>query len=437
MKIFLQISLCTAWAIVLLMVPEARAQKLVVAPTSDPIAMQAALEEGLARFDVSTWHDGYLDMHAFIVTPGDAPVLVTPLVQWTLESEGPASISVGGRLVAPGGMEVRVFAEMPGGLLSAPFIVALGESVPQGSPPPSLLQGDPPRSYNNEEIEQTVGDALDHYESRGWDVTELRASLDRTLWVDSNYFGINYPGVVGFLNDATDGMWMSAGAHRDKNHNVLVRLATTIVVFGDTTIIQHPLLVDLVQDGPATGSGGASRAWKVVFHEMLHEIIDEFDLEISVPRALLHAQPGSDLFSAIDTQPPPDGDGVLTEVEIEEFFARNMEEAMSDISEILEVIHDADGEVGQGQKRRLQGVISRLRTKLALLRTVLGPLFFDAMMFLLNWEDSDGDNIPDFVEDALRDAGLDPDGLFFCPECPTHMRPPIGPGGGGVNPAED
>lgn len=130
------------------------------------------------------------------------------------------------------------------------------------------------------------------------------------------------------------------------------------------------------------------------------------------------------------------GDGMLLGSELSDFSIK-IEESLSTLfqSILTNSVLLTDRLMLTNQKLvGLQSALRKIVDNIKLLRDVFGNVFADLILKKLGLIDADKNNVPDFLDSMIMDAGLTVDGILNYTPPPS---PPDGGGGGGpdiVNP---
>lgn len=151
---------------------------------------------------------------------------------------------------------------------------------------------------------------------------------------------------------------------------------------GPTVVIADGVASQIVAGGMLGPDGLLTDAGQTIVHELLHAVIDKFGIEMAeaLEEALAHA------------------------------FGELMANKLIDLQKQLEKA--ANGDASALVQQRIQALISTLLAELAEVKrkatTQSERAALDTALTLLNLDDSDGDGVPDFIEDMID--RLFPDG---------------------------
>jgi hypothetical protein len=380
-----------------------RAQQVVVLPDVTAENVQPHIDnEVLRATGIERWVLGELQLSAWLLpSDGSAPVNVTNAVTWSLIAGDHSSITPTGLVTTTADEHIIVVASL-GTIDSEVFHIMLGEpgAGDGGLPPGSPFGGEPP--YSRPRVKEIIHDSLDQLQSAGLDSTPWRDSLNRVVAVDGNDWLI-----PGFLNSETGAIFVDGpGVAVDGNHGWFMQRLTAIATTRDAVIIQHQWIKELDDNGAINPThGGARQSFLFILHELLHEIIDEYELDFAQPVNVL---PDDPLFDEIDNNPK---NGVISPVEAEEHFVRSFEQVLSLTMQIVRILED--GQLNGNEAVRL-GVLARKLSKLILDLRALYAYLNEFVLLLLGLIDNDN-GIPNFIDGMLWDMDIDPASLLGPP----------------------
>jgi hypothetical protein len=175
-------------------------------------------------------------------------------------------------------------------------------------------------------------------------------------------------------------------------------------------VLRHDIIEGLA--GPTPNSAGIfppilDRNFATVIHEAMHGVVVENDVQFPTSDDLNGTIEELGL-SSWDTDPPVDERpdnymSYLTELEIEEGIISELELVARNLIEIALALDD--GQITNSERTRIQNQARTIARTINALRENIGPLI-DQILELLGWQDSDGDGLPDFLEDLLEQFGL-------------------------------
>lgn len=211
--------------------------------------------------------------------------------------------------------------------------------------------------------------------------------------------------------NATKGMFVPEGWHKG------IDAGAALVVWaraGTDMIVVHPDIADAMADSlsnlfASSGDQGLSDPGQVLLEELMHAAVHQAGLQ--------------DEF----------GEDKDAEDKIIQSVIVTVVPAMMRIHALLEKPFD---QWTQWDVTRLQNNVLSIRSILGdghgSLRDAWGDGPVDAFLQALEWEDTDGNGLPDWLDQKLRDAGLDPDNLPETPDDLPGRTPPL-PGGNRPN----
>jgi hypothetical protein len=247
-----------------------------------------------------------------------------------------------------------------------------------------------------------VHNVLDALEGLGIPVYAWRRSANNTAFADdrdaikSHFFGESVP------------MTGPATAARFFRKGLQIYLAEdnypTVTYFDLDGIILRPDIAEALANPPADSpifkvnpnSAHIAEWAKTPLHELLHRILYYNDLEDDFP-----------------STPNPFDD------ETEDLVTSIENIVFPNLVAILRTI--AQPELTDGDRQSLHNRVRELRNEILRLRSEYTSDLVDAILETLGWTDADSDGLPDWLEQKLRDKGINPDQPIWTPA----------PGGGG------
>jgi hypothetical protein len=402
----------------LIVAPLALGQALVLEIDTGPDGTIDHVDD-LALIDPG-WSPGEIRLRAVIETPsGDLDI--TELCDW--ESSDPSVVTGG----APGEFFIvesgRVsLSARYSTLSSAPFEVniTVGEAIEDGAPPLAPLGPSDPVSHQT--LRSRIGNLVGALEQSG--VVEegsLSSAHARITYHDNS-------GTSGFAGrpilkegGGAQAVWLSSGTSINLNVVSIIPpilewdpdFDTPIVRSEGEAIVFQSSVAQAIANGALLGpTGSMSSIAKLVIQELLHSVFNEAEIE---------------------------ADRETEERVVEEF--EGLIGRLTQVSWLL----DQDSLTNQ-QRVHLRSHLNAIREHIESLIELLGELEADRILRLLGLEDSDGNGLPDVVDQWLRDAGIDESDLPGpgggpgweiedpCPpiqELPDQGDPCQGSGGGG------
>lgn len=318
--------------------------------------------------------NGVIDLDAAISMFEGAPFVdVNEGLAWEIVSGGDiATINDLGevRFTGYGRIRVRVWF---GGIASSVFPMRHIQS-PHYGPWGDEPEGPQSPGPTNSQLSHAVRDGIRSLEQRhSFPTVFSAAAVSISIQTNGNTFILNGSGST-FLGNSDAA---AAYARRfDKTPSGGVHLS------GPTMVVADGVASQIVANGMLDANGLLTDAGQTVIHELLHAVIDTFGIEMAeaLEEALAHA------------------------------FGEVIANKLIDLQKQLE--RAANGDASPLVQQRIRNIIQSIIAELKRLRSQATKRSekeaLETALTLLNLDDSDGDGIPDFIEDMID--RLFPDG---------------------------
>lgn len=225
-----------------------------------------------------------------------------------------------------------------------------------------------------QQIEQAVSQGLANLENYGFDRIWSQTLPNTDVRSNSD---VSTSGGSPYLTSAEDASYAAKGTHRPPSGGLF-----NLWTFNDPTIVlQDALATSLVQDGMIGANGRLTNGARAVLHELVHALADQ--LGISLPEAL---------------------EEVLAHA-IESIIASAQVDLVNTLNQI------GQNQPTNAQRARVANLIKTIRNEVQKVRqeaantnSATNVTNMDNLLRLINLDDSDGDGIPDVIEEIIDEV---------------------------------
>lgn len=383
-----RIAACCAIVSALTCAPtSARAQDLLIQPRSTQEEPAQSVEFLLGEAPTEGYADATLQLAAYLQMPDGSLLDVSDAATWQLSDNEIAQLQANDLVFSDFG-SVQVSAQF-GSLVATidcHYLERMAELGPEAATAIALSDDGPP--VPRQDLSDAAGNLVDGLSDRGIPSDRLNDAANVPILDDRDAFKSPLGYTRRVTNSKTGGMFIPKGISFIGN-------GLTWFVYTDANVIV--LRPDIAEALVAQGEGavhdhGLSNEAQVLLEELIHNAIKEAGVQDEI--------------------------GEEAEEAIVKEMITNIVPAMLNISTIL-----SKPQLSQWDLFRLHNNLKKIKQALDRMRQEHGDQAVDLFLQALGWQDADGNGIPDFIDDALEDRGINPDDL------PT--SPPGGGGGGG------
>lgn len=359
-------------------------------------------EWAAAPYEVGTpaaLEDGSIQLYAVLELNG-VRVDVSDLCSWAITSDGSTAWHSADRALglAPG--TTAVVRVSWGGIEAT---TAVSWLIPEGTGPERAMDDRDGTIPTQAELGTAVVRVLDQLQGIGVPMDAWRTAASNTVFADNRNAVRTVAGAqVPMTGPSTAARFLKKGIYislDEDNWPGVSYFELDLIVFRPDiaeALVNPPPDAPIFKDNPNLAH---IADWaKIPIHELLHKILLYEGLEDQFPRT-----------------PNPFDD------ETEDLVSRVENRLFPNAAAILRTL--ALPELTDGDRQSLFYRVRDFRVEVQNLRQDYGTNLVNSILEALGWTDSDGDGLPDWLEDKLRERGIDPDKPIWTP-----------PPGGGGNP---